>query len=152
MGRKTRPKQIGSDFERDVADWLAKRLGQPMIDRLSLHGNRDVGDVGWLTASDGQRGTVECKCVAEWGPALLSEWQRQTVAERANAGCDFAILVVKTPGIGLAKFGQTRTFVQVRDVLRMLGIVTVLNDEARDGGERWVETTLEEVCQWLTRG
>lgn len=69
-----------------------RRNGWPHAERLALGGSNDKGD------STGHPGLIfECKDAKTW---KLAEWMRETETERANAGADFGVLVVKVPGVG----------------------------------------------------
>lgn len=140
MTNKSKAK--GTQFETQCARWLTERLGYP-VERRALHGNKDVGDLAWLIGKGGARGIVECKAVKAITAANVSEWRRQTVAERENAGARFAWLAIKTANVGMQRFERTRVDAQLRDLAAMgcfLG-------KAVDG--HWVSMDLETACSLL---
>lgn len=135
-------KSIGTRFETQCARWLTERLGYT-VERRALHGNRDVGDLAWLVGGGGARGIVECKAVKAITAANVSEWRRQTIAERDNAGADFAWLVIKTANVGAQRFERTRVDVQLRDLAAMGCFLGKQNDN------HWVSMDLETACSLL---
>lgn len=145
MSRRS-PKSIGTHWEADVRDYLRERLGDPAIDRLVLHGRADIGDVGFLLAPTGERGVVECKAAKQQNPAKVRRWQAETERERLNAGVGFALLALKTPGVGRARLGRSRAYVTRESLSRITG-----HAWHGDQGE-WVETDLETVCALMEPG
>lgn len=137
------PKEIGTHWEADVRDYLRERLEDPAIDRLALHGRADIGDVGFLMAPTGERGVVECKAAKQQNPARVRRWQAEMEQERLNAGVGFALLVLKTPGVGRARLGRSRTYVTRSSLSRITG-----HAWNGDQGE-CVELDLETVCSLL---
>ena len=147
-----RPKRIGTSFERAVADWLAERLDDPRIDRLALHGTKDVGDIGGLVAHGMATGIVECKGghqAWERRPADLARWQRETETERGNADADFALLVVQTEGVGQKRLGLTDVWLTARSFDAMRGISYIPNDVWQRTADRWLRMTLEEAAKLI---
>ena len=74
--------------------------GFPWAERMALTGAADCGDISLLP---GRLVVIEVKSHAsaatgQPGDAQLTEWMRQTRAERVNAGADYGILVVKRKG------------------------------------------------------
>lgn len=135
-------KSIGTRFETQCARWLTERLGY-QVERRALHGNRDVGDLAWLVGGGGARGIVECKAVKAVAASNVSEWRRQTVAERENAGARFAWLAIKTANVGMQRFERTRVDVQMRDLAAMGCFL------GKAGGNHWVSMDLETACSLL---
>ena len=143
-----KPKAIGTAFETMCGRWLVGRLGQD-VERRALHGSADVGDLAGLTSATGLAGIVECKAGAQATkaqPANVAEWRRQTLAERGNSGAGFALLAIKTAGVGAATFGRTRCDVTVADLCRLMGIEPNARSEAV-----WVTLDLETAC-WCIEG
>ena len=137
-----RSKSIGTRFETQCARWLTERLGYP-VERRALHGNRDVGDLAWLIGGGGARGIVECKADKAITAASGSERRRQTVAERDNAGAQFAWLVIKTANVGMQRFERTRVDVQLGDLAAMGCFL------GKDGDSHWMSMDLETACSLL---
>lgn len=137
-----RSKSIGTRFETQCARWLTERLGYP-VERRALHGNRDVGDLAWLIGKGDARGIVECKAVKAITAANVSEWRRQTIAERENAGARFAWLAIKTANVGMQRFERTRVDVQLRDLAAMGCFL------GKAGDNHWMSMDLETACSLL---
>ncbi|WP_293826084.1 hypothetical protein [uncultured Parolsenella sp.] len=145
----SKSKDIGTRFESACRAYVRVATGCD-CERSALHGSRDVGDLGGLASASGLRGVAECKAGAQAvaaQPANVAEWRRQTEVERANAGADFAWLLLKTKGAGEARMGRTRCDMTLRS-LRLLA----------DGGEPspasagvWVTLDLDTAC-WLLGG
>lgn len=135
-------KSIGTKFETQCARWLTERLGYP-VERRALHGNRDVGDLAWLIGKGDARGIVECKAVKAITAANVAEWRRQTIAERENAGAQFAWLVIKTANVGMQRFERTRVDVQLRDLAAMGCFLGKADDN------HWVSMDMETACSLL---
>lgn len=143
-----KPKAKGTEFETVCARWLSERLGQ-RIERRALHGTKDEGDLGWLRSWNGMDGIVECKAgaAAEAAqPANVRKWREQTIDERNNSLAGFALLVLKTPGVGAKTLGRTRCDLTVADLCRLLGIAPSAKSEAV-----WVTVDLECAC-WCIEG
>ena len=88
----TKSKAKGTAFERLIAVYLAQYW--QYADRAPLTGNKDRGDIS------GTPGLVwECKNAKT---LRLSEWLEEAETERANAGADLGILVVKRRGHAFA--------------------------------------------------
>lgn len=137
-----RSKSIGTRFETQCARWLTERLGYP-VERRALHGNRDVGDLAWLVGGGGARGIVECKAVKAITAANVSEWRRQTIAERDNAGARFAWLAIKTANVGMQRFERTRVDVRLGDLAAMGCFL------GKAGDNHWMSMDLETACSLL---
>lgn len=135
-------KSIGTRFETQCARWLTDRLDYT-VERRALHGNRDVGDLAWLVGGGGARGIVECKAVKAITAANVGEWRRQTIAERENAGAQFAWLAIKTANVGMQRFERTRVDVQLRDLAAMGCFLGKADDN------HWMSMDLETACSLL---
>lgn len=143
-----KPKAKGTAFETVCARWLSERLGQ-RIERRALHGSADQGDLGWLRSWNGLDGIVECKAgdQAEAAqPANVRRWREQTLDERDNSLTGFALLVLKTKGVGAKSLGRTRCDVTVADLCRLLGMAPCAASESV-----WVTVDLECAC-WCVLG
>ena len=89
-----RPRDIGTSAETAVKRWLQDD-GWPDCERRPLAGNRDEGD---LTVCRSPLIIAEVKAGATADKAsdnLIREWLEQTETERANAGAELAVLVVR---------------------------------------------------------
>lgn len=87
-----RPKAKGTRLESLVRDYL-KSLGFPAVERMSLNGAADRGDIsgipGW---------TIECKSYKNLADGIrigLADLDR----EQANANTPFGALIVKRPRV-----------------------------------------------------
>lgn len=90
-------KKAGATFETAVCEYLRWALDDPRIQRLRLHGAKDLGDIGnvyW----HGELVTIECKNTSRtnYGKHL-----REALTEAGNADSRFAFVVQKIPGIGI---------------------------------------------------
>lgn len=97
-------KKRGTAAESALVRW-ARDNGFPHARRKALEGANDAGDVELVPDQPRYAGAVvlEVKAVATAAtgqppPALLAAWLDETERERANAGADFAALVVKRRG------------------------------------------------------
>lgn len=143
-----RPKDVGTAFETACARWLSERLGQ-RVERRALHGSMDEGDLGWLRSWNGLDGIVECKAGGQATaaqPADVRRWREQTLDERSNSLAGFALLVLKTKGVGAKTLGRSRCDVTVADLCRLMGIAPSAKSEAV-----WVTVDLECAC-WCIEG
>lgn len=92
------PRQKGTAAETAVVRW-ARENGFGHADRQPLRGGRDQGDIALCPGV-----IVEVKnhnggpAVGQPAPGVLTEWMLQTEIERANAGADIGVLVVKRAG------------------------------------------------------
>jgi hypothetical protein len=114
-----RPKAIGTQFETDLARYLQSN-GFPDAERKVLHGRYDIGDV----ASQEYNVAFEAKAgqaAVHASESLLQKWMEEADVERRNGGWHYTPLVVKTPGVGNTKFGQTRTFWYLSDLMVLRG-------------------------------
>ena len=91
----TPEKAKGSQFERDVAKYLAEN-GHPHAERRYGAGNtQDKGDINGLPGL-----VIECKNHKSFD---LPGWLREAEVERANAKADYGIVVAKRRSKGAAE-------------------------------------------------
>lgn len=89
----TKSKQKGTAAETAVVRYLLSvtygEMGQvfPGVERRTLSGKYDRGDIAGLPNV-----VIEVKAAEK---LALAKWQRETLAEVANAGVDYGVLVVK---------------------------------------------------------
>lgn len=96
MGRSRKSaKSAGTRFERSVADYLSKVLGDEAIDRQVKTGSLDKGDIRGVSIH-GKPVVIECKDYA--GRSELPQWYREAEAERGNRDAEFAVVVWKRRG------------------------------------------------------
>lgn len=94
----TRPKDKGTQAESLVAAYLREH-GWPYAERRALTGVLDKGDI---TGCPGIAWEVKYAN----GGIRMGTWIGETVTERANAGADHGVLVIKPAGRGAAKIGS----------------------------------------------
>jgi hypothetical protein len=86
----TPQKAKGSQFERDVAKYLAEN-GHPYAERRYGAGNtQDKGDINGLPGL-----VIECK---NHGTLKFSEWLKEAEVEKGHAKADYGIVVAKRRG------------------------------------------------------
>lgn len=93
---KKSAKEAGTRFERSVADYLSRALGDSAIDRQVKTGSRDTGDVRGVFIG-GKAVAVECKDYA--GRSELPQWYREAEAERGNRDASYGVVVWKRKGV-----------------------------------------------------
>lgn len=112
-------KKRGTAFESAFCKWWKRRTGDDRVRRSVLAGRNDVGDIHGIFAH-GAEGIVECKDHKTWSRANLDEWKAETEVECANAGADFALLVVhkaNCDATGLApSFARNHCFIRLCDL------------------------------------
>ena len=144
---KTKPKALGTMWETDVRNYVAKELDDERIERRALHGAKDMGDIHGLFAH-GYEGIIECKRDRDMGAKALEEYQRQTLDERENSDADFALLVVKNFNHGT---GEAFCWVTLRDLARIALPLMVCDGWLGAADETWVCMPLSTACA-LMRG
>lgn len=90
-------KKRGTAWETAVCGYLRWALGDDRIQRLTLHGSKDVGDIGNVHLR-GRRVVIECKATRR--AAYSAHWGETTV-EMGNANADLGAVVWKRPGHGV---------------------------------------------------
>lgn len=90
----SRQKDKGTRFESLVVGYLSRVLADERIERRTLAGARDRGDVSGLRLH-GLRVVAECKdCQTQRMP----EWLREAEAERGNDDAAFGVVIHKRRG------------------------------------------------------
>ena len=84
----------GTAFETAVVRWLRESLGDDRIERRSLNGRNDRGDVAGVRAW-GQRVVIECKSQSRHS---LAEWLDEAEVERGNDDALVGVVVFKRRG------------------------------------------------------
>ena len=95
-------KRKGSAFESQVARYLAEALDDDGIERRTLQGVNDRGDIAGVKIND-KRAVVECKAEKA---LRVSEYLREAETERKNDGAEFGVVVSKRRGVGEARTGD----------------------------------------------
>ena len=114
-------KKAGTAFETAVCEYLRWALDDQRIQRLRLHGAKDIGDIGnvyW----HGELITIECKNTSRknYGKHL-----REALTEAGNADSRFAFVVQKIPGIGIGtreSMGKQLVYADRETVVNMVAI------------------------------
>ena len=92
------PKKRGTAAETALVRWLLDH-GHPHARRNPPAGNRDIGDIGGITTTHGTPVVVEVKAYKDLARGI-NEGLAELEAEKANAGTDHGVLVVKRRGKG----------------------------------------------------
>lgn len=116
-------KAKGTRFETAVCDYLRWALDDERIQRLTLHGNRDIGDIGNVYFH-GQPVVLECKATRT--PNWRKHWTECEI-EMGNRDTELGWVIRKQPGLGIdnrnkvgAHLAYTRkqTYFQMTDMLK----------------------------------
>lgn len=89
-------KAAGSRFEREIAETLARTLGDDRIERRARTGAKDRGDITGLRIH-GQRIVVECKNTSRID---LAGWAAEAETERGNDDALVGVIAHKRHGNG----------------------------------------------------
>lgn len=131
----SRSKQKGTAAETAVVRYLRSLTYDtlpafPNVERRALSGGKDMGDIagipGWV---------IEVKAAET---LKLAEWQRETLAEKANAEADYCLLVVKRK---YKPIHQWDAYVPAKQ----LGYPSVFMPE----GEEWVRMDLVLAVSYM---
>ena len=123
-------KAKGSRAERTLEAYARLRTGDERIARLTLHGRKDVGDVG-IVYANGRSGVVEVKHYKENATdSQVAEWMGETEAEKDNLGVEWSFLVYHRPGKGMdmrggmvpVSFDDNWCAMTIRSLLMVSGI------------------------------
>jgi hypothetical protein len=106
----SKAKQKGTMAETAVAEFLKQTW--PAVERRTLGGANDKGDIAGVP-----NGVVEVK---NQGTYKISEWLKETEAERRNAGVDYGILVIKPKGVGVSKTDQWWAVVSLATITELV--------------------------------
>lgn len=115
---RTSAKKAGSDFETDVAVYMADRLNDDRIERRTKNGNKDRGDLTGVRTVTGQRVVVEAKNVAKLN---LAGWITEAEAERGNDDAAVGVVVHKRRGYGKTRMGDQYVTLTLHDLTVLLG-------------------------------
>lgn len=89
-------KDAGARFERSMADYLSRALGDDRIDRRVKTGAKDRGDIAGVRIR-GRRVVIECKDYG--GRHKLPEWLDEAEAERGNDDAAYGVVFWKRRGV-----------------------------------------------------
>ena len=111
----SKQKQKGTAFERQVAEYLAARLGAG-IERRTTAGIHDRGDIAGVFFR-GLPVVVECKNCTRME---LPKWLKEAEIERGNADAEFDVVVHKRKGVGEKSFGDTYVTMTLETLAAMI--------------------------------
>ena len=112
----SRSKRKGTAFESAVCGYLAEALEDDRIERRTLQGVKDRGDVAGVRFM-GQRVVIECKAKTRYE---VPEWLREAEAERQNDGAGFGVVVAKRVGVGDARTGEQLVLMTLETFARIM--------------------------------
>ena len=125
----SKQRKKGTSFEKQVVDYMRRRLGDERIERRACSGANDRGDVAGVYLR-GKPVVVECKNHARME---LAAWMDEAEAERGNADAEFAFVVHKRRGCGDKNMGETYVTCDLETLCAVIA------------GSRWhLEHTAEE--------
>jgi len=112
----SRSKQKGTAWETAVVAYLREALADERIERRTLSGSHDRGDVAGVTCWQ-QRVVIEAKNCAR---QEMAEWLREAEAERANDDALAGIVVSKRRGIGTTRMPEQMVSMHLRDLVALI--------------------------------
>ena len=109
-------KASGARTERAVADYLKEHLSE-FIDRRTLTGSKDRGDLTNVRTATGERAVIEVK---DYGGRLLpAEWVREAHVEAGNDDAVVGVVVAKKRGT--TNPGEFYVLMDLDDLIVLLG-------------------------------
>lgn len=111
-----RSKRKGSTFEGQVARYLARALDDDGIERRTLGGVNDRGDIAGVRIN-GKRVVVECKAEKA---LRVPEYLREAETERKNDGAEFGIVISKRRGVGEERTGEQLVLMTLETFARIV--------------------------------
>ncbi|KFI57454.1 hypothetical protein [Bifidobacterium choerinum] len=111
-------KAKGTRFESAVCDYLRWALDDERIQRLTLHGAKDVGDIGNIYFH-GAPVVIECKATRT--PNWRKHWAECEV-EMGNRDTEFGWIIRKRPGLGVdtrSKVGKHLAYTRKQTYFQM---------------------------------
>lgn len=112
----SKQKAKGTWFESKVVDYLRDHLGMP-IERRTLGGVNDKGDIAGVHLADGREIVVECK---NYQVYELKQWMREARREGANAGT-IGVVVFHGKGVGAENMGDQFVLMGLREFCEIIG-------------------------------
>lgn len=115
-------KAKGTRFETAVCDYLRWALDDERIQRLTLHGAKDIGDIGNVFFH-GQPVVLECKSTKT--PGWSKHW-RECEIEMGNRDTEYGWVIRKRPRLGIdthdkvgehLAYTRKQTYFQMTDML-----------------------------------
>ena len=106
----------GAAFEQQVADYMARRLGEKGIERRVRNGANDRGDIAGVIIR-GMRAVIECKCCKRME---LSGWLKEAEIERGNDDAEFGVVIHKRKGCGERNFGGNFATMELDTLLAII--------------------------------
>ncbi|KAB8291523.1 hypothetical protein [Bifidobacterium apri] len=124
-------KKAGTALETKVCDYLRWGLDDPRIQRLRLHGAKDLGDIGNVYFQ-GQLVTIECKNTKR---KAYAEHMREAETEAGNADSELWFVIQKLPGVGIAtreSVGRQLVYTDRSVINRMASMLSSFEGDAYD--------------------
>ena len=124
-------KKAGATFETAVCDYLRWALDDPRIQRLRLHGAKDIGDIGNVYFQ-GQLVTIECKNTKR---KAYAEHMHEAATEAGNADSELWFVIQKLPGVGIATregVGKQLVYTDRSVINRMASMLSTFEGDAYD--------------------
>ena len=116
MGNRAKAK--GTSFETLIVKYLRSHSFRKAY-RPATKGGLDTGDINGVS-SDRRQAVFQCKNQRKYD---LSGWLNDTVAQAQQeevGGNALPVLVVKRPGVGEAKIGDTYAIMRLEDMVSLL--------------------------------
>lgn len=95
-------KQKGTSFESAVVEYLRSALCDSAIERRTLGGTKDRGDIAGVYIGS-ERCVIECKACSTY---KVSEWLKEAERERKNDAAAAGVVCAKRKGVGAANMGD----------------------------------------------
>ena len=111
-------RDAGAQFERHVAEYLARVLADDRIERRVKNGAKDRGDIGGVRTVAGERLVIEVKNTSR---PSLGPWVREAAIEAGNDDAPAGIVVHKRTGYGYSRMGEQFVTMRLRDLAVLLG-------------------------------
>lgn len=111
----SKQKAKGTWFESKVVDYLRDSLGQP-IERRTLGGVNDKGDIAGVRLADGREIVVECK---NYQVYELKQWMREARREGDNAGT-IGVVVFHSKGVGAENMGDQFVLLGLKEFTELI--------------------------------
>lgn len=130
----SKQKQKGTAFESAIADYLKDKLCDDNIERRTLNGTCDRGDISGVTFC-GQRMTLECK---NENRMRLAEYMREAETEAHNDSAFYYAVIHKKHGVGISTLqtiGQQYVTMPLHMLTNMIYDANRWHEEARKNKE-----------------
>ena len=112
----SKQKKKGTAFESATAAYFSERLGY-QVERRTLSGINDRGDLAGVRTKDGRELVIECK---DHRVYELAEWMREARREGVNAGT-LGVVVFHAAGVGLGRMGDQYVLMGLSELCDLIG-------------------------------